>query len=242
MVNTLKKILTSVVYRRNSFLLPATGKDLHSLIEFNTNKSKFVLIGVNDGKDTDLLLQTLVEKQYKGLLIEPNFEKFHSLHKTFNSLNYEFFNIAISSNSGILKLYKLSFTNEPWATGLITSNKDLLLSHFSSNYIQSKFKKTVFNAPYDQYIEEFQIECLLLDEFVSENDLNEISFLIIDTEGHEFDILKSFSFKVLPKYIYYESCHFDSFDKYFAICKKLRQIKYDLFTDGHDILAILKSN
>ncbi|MGB1915938.1 MAG: FkbM family methyltransferase, partial [Paracoccaceae bacterium] len=63
---------------------------------------------------------------------------------------------------------------------------------------------------------------------------SEIDFLKIDTEGHELNILKSFSFKVRPRSIKVEHRLTDDL----AISEILRQENYLTWTEENDIYAI----
>ncbi len=236
--NFIFRILTSLLYFRNSFVLPYFNDKIEEKVNqtYLNKEIIFIQIGVNDGYLSDNILNSL-SKNSIGYLIEPNLSAYQTLIKKEDFNNYKIFNLAISNEGGIIKLYKLNFTDEPLANGLITSDINVLLSHFKSGFIQSSFKQLVFEPPYSQYIGSFEVKKQSLDAFILKNSIRKLDLLMIDTEGHEYTILNSFSFKVFPKMVFFESCHFKSFDQYFSLCKRFKKNGYKLETNGTDILA-----
>jgi len=156
-----------------------------------------------------------------------NFDEIHSFEaskKNFTQLEKKF-----SNRNGI-------FLNN---FGLSDSEKQLLINQFSesssstlskintdSKYFKRKLKVLGFSEKLN-YSEKINVNLKLLDNYFIEKKINKIDLLKIDTEGHEYFVLKG-SATTLPEidYIYFEH-HYDDMLK-----------KGYTFSDIHNFLKV----
>ena len=127
--------------------------------------------------------------------------------------------LIFSKNQNVLKsnIYLNNF-------GLSDENKDFKINHSvesssstlseinkDSKYFKKKIK--ILGLSKNNYSFEDEVKLKKLDDYFNEKKISEIDLLKIDTEGHEFYVLKG-SLKVLPKirYIYFEH-HYDDMIK-----------------------------
>lgn len=88
----------------------------------------------------------------------------------------------------------------------------------------------------DQFLEEvINVPCLTLDSLIKKYDLDHINYLKIDTEGHEINILESYSWSIKPDLIKIEHAHIDD-----IYAKSLLEAHgYLVYTETSDIYAII---
>lgn len=139
----------------------------------------FVDIGANDGITISNTLFFERELDWKGICFEPLKEAFQNLSANRKSVNI---NGCASSRDG-----KDSFIS---VTGYAE-----MLSGLKSKYDSRHFER--LNKEVQKYggaIEEIEIECYDVNRVLKENNIRDIDFISIDTEGSEFDILNAIDF------------------------------------------------
>ena len=82
--------------------------------------------------------------------------------------------------------------------------------------------------------EVLEVPCMTLDSLIDKYKLPHINYLKIDTEGHETNILESYSFKIKPAFIKLEHAHID--DIY--VSELLRSQGYLVYVESVDMYAI----
>jgi len=120
----------------------------NSIQNFLNNISKsqeiyFVQIGANDGIYNDPLYKYIRRDKWKGVLIEPQKKIFNRLRNNYKNVEGIFFlNAAIDCKSGARPLYKISFTDADWASGLSSFIREKLEDNINSGYVHRKAKES----------------------------------------------------------------------------------------------------
>jgi FkbM family methyltransferase len=156
------------------------------------------------------------------ILVEPVpylFEKLKQNYIKKNIDNIIFINKAVSNQVGKIELNIPSPNNDfskfPfWASQLSSVNQDHISKHIP-----------------DLITEKITVETTTIDDIIKQYNIKEIELLHTDTEGHDFEILNSFSFSIKPKFILFEHKHLDGVltkpgTKYKKLCDKLESLGY----------------
>lgn len=194
----------------------------------------FIQIGANDGvsdggEDPDPIHSHILKFNWAGILVEPVKYIYEELRRTYASQsNLHFENSALNMNSGSRNIYRLRKTDDPlpwFYEKLATFHKDVLIKH-------KVFIPNILN-----YIVEEQITCITFDELIRRYNVQKIDLLVIDTEGHDYEILKTINFNYLrPKAIFLEHFHLNKDE--LAECKDLlKKNCYKLHLSERDIFA-----
>ena len=201
----------------------------------------FLQIGANIGNtNSDFLFKkNLINKNL--ILIEPVPYLFQTLINNYkrNHSNNNIFvlNIAISNKDGTLDLYVPSLSNNlsmlpSWITELSSADKDHIKNHISES------------LP-NLIVDKISVPCLTLNSLIKLYSIKEINYLIIDTEGHDYDILMDLDLnKLKPKNIRFENSHTDGTHKkgqnYMNLINHLFNHGYKLVEETHqDTLVCL---
>lgn len=138
--------------------------------------------------------------------------------------NIVFINKAVSDHCGLIEMTIPSPRNDfsrlpSWATQISSVDASHCISHIP-------------NIQVDKII----VEATTVDEIVYLNKIDDIYLLHIDTEGHDYVILDSYSFRVKPKIVIFEHKHMDGFMRtstlYEKLCKKLEGLGYKKVSMG----------
>ena len=91
-----------------------------------------------------------------------------------------------------------------------------------------------------RYVVKKKVNCLTLMSMLSRTKYKHIDFIVIDTEGYDFQILKQIDFtKVRPAFILFEHLHISKKEKISA-WKILEQNNYQIEFDYKNTFASLK--
>ena len=184
----------------------------------NLDNINFIQIGSNDGLYLNPL-KNIMDERWSGLLFEPGFEAFSNLCKNFGKKSkLKFINKAVSTYNGKGTLYCGK-----------TSNHYTLVEQKAKDMFDVEPKKLI-------------VEVLSLDCIFDEYSIEKLDLLHIDTQGHDFDIVKTIPFdKVKPKIIRFELVNLNySNSKKEDAFKFLENYGYDYYIseDGKDIIGI----
>ncbi|MGE0669671.1 MAG: FkbM family methyltransferase [Parachlamydiales bacterium] len=142
----------------------------------------FVDIGAYDGVTYSNSYFFEKDLGWKGICIEPNPAAFEKLIQARKSVCYQ---TCISDKKAVAKFVKLTGRCE-------------MLSGLSAKYDPSHVKRIEKEmAKFGGEKEEIEVPTLTLNEIADQEGIKRIDFLSIDTEGGEFDILKSIDFSKL---------------------------------------------
>ena len=194
----LKKIIGLLGYKiinkesaKTERLIDSFNFNITDFIKFLINSKKIkevIQIGANDGKSDDFLRDSIA-KDTKVLLVEPIESAFVELKKNYLGYqNVKFINKAIDILNGKKTIYlvnpkyyqhykkKYKSENVEWLTVLASFNKDHLSNHgIKLNHITS-----------------YEIDCITFNDLIVEFNFKEVGLLVIDTEGHDYALVKDF--------------------------------------------------
>jgi len=184
----------------------------------------FLQIGGNDGFINDPIFKCVKRYPWKGIIVEPQKEVFNQRLK--NTYRFEkkviLENIAISDKNEKRKLYKLAISESRWATGLATFDKKTLEAHITNGYVGKQAKKEGITTPekIEDYLTFEEVECTTIPSLLEKHNFDALNLLQIDTEGYDYEIIKTLDFEVLkPTIISFESEHLSKAD--FKECRAL---------------------
>jgi len=195
----------------------------------------FVKIGANDGTTGDPCSRILLKNpRWKGLLIEPVPYCFEKLKTNFADPNRFILEpVAIGAEAGKALFYYVSEAARDHLPDLPGWHDKL--GSFDRNHIL-KF----LDGALEPFIVEHPLDVQTLTDVLARNDIQHIDLLHIDTEGHDFEILKTVNFEAFcPVLIFLEYNHLSEQDNA-ELCRFLRSNGYSVHNAGRDYLAIHK--
>jgi len=165
-----------------------------------------IQIGANDGIAGDPLGEAFSETRWSGLLVEPVphlYEALVARYRDRPAVRLE--RAAISTQDGEAPLYRLRHIpgqTPEWFAQLATLNRDVLLKHRSSI------------PELDQLLIEERVPTLRLETLLARQAVSKIDLLVIDTEGHDYEILRMLDFtRFRPVLVMFEHQHLSARDK-----------------------------
>lgn len=183
----------------------------------SSNDFFFVQIGANDGVIYDPIHQYVNRYHWDGLLVEPvrcYFEKLKANYRNNPQLIFE--NAALSDKQETRTLYRIQEGLDflpAWCHGLATFHLDVLLTH----------KWAIPNI--EDYVVTERVNCLTLASLLHQHSVKKIDLLVIDTEGHDYNIIKQIDFEALkPKILLFEHQYLSVQQK--ADCERLLQERH----------------
>lgn len=186
------------------------------------NKS-IIQIGSHIGNSVNDPIYKEIDESTELVLVEPvpyifNMLKYNYKSKLKDLTNIIFINKAVSNFIGEIELTipseKNDFSKLPfWASQLSSINSNHAKDHIS-----------------DLIVDKINVKTTTLDEIIDDFNIKEIELLHTDTEGHDYDIIMNYSFKIKPKKILFENKHMDGFlkkgNKYEELINKLLLLGY----------------
>ena len=167
----------------------------------------FIQIGAHDGVTSDFLHDTIVNRKWKGILIEPVREIFETLVENKKGVpNLIFENIAIADCDGERTFYAL----KPEIRKKYPFWSDMLGSFDRTVILKSKT-----DIPdIEDYIVAQTVTCLSFSSLLNKHNINAFDVLLIDVEGYDFEVLKQVDLpRYKPKIIILEHVHLSKQDK-----------------------------
>ena len=212
----------------------------------NIQDFHFLQIGGNDGFVNDPIFKFVKRFSWKGIIVEPQKEVFTKrLCKTYRfAKNVVLENLAIAEETCTRKLYKIAISNSRWATGLATFDRRILEFQIARNYISDCAKKEGVALPtnMDSYISFEEVHCTTIADLLIKHNFQNLDLLQIDTEGFDFELIKTIDFSTLkPTMISFENEHLSKSD--FIKCEDLlRANGYLVNHIGRDSIAYFENN
>jgi len=187
----------------------------------------FIQIGSNDGDQLDPLKEAIRDKNWKGIMVEPVpyvFEKLKLRHGNNPRLTLE--NIALSKQAGVMPFYHLRNAEEQdlekpprWYDALGSFSLEVVLKH--EDLIPDLRERLM----------ESNVNVTTFDALCSKNHVQQVDLIHIDTEGHDFEILKTIDLpRYRPKLVIYEHHHLNPVDRA-AAQEYLRKNGYEVFEE-----------
>jgi len=200
----------------------------------------FIEIGANNGKVDDPIFQLIFENKWKGCFVEPQKSVFQNeLVPAFeNNDDIILVNAAISTKTEERYLYKLNFGDEDWVTALASFNRSQIEKHIKIGWVKQRAKELEYKLPPErEWIIKERVKCISFDDLVKKYNYENFNLLVIDTEGFDYEILKTIDFIAYqPKVVIYEHRHLSKND-YRASVNMLRKFGYKLIRENGDTMA-----
>lgn len=192
--------------------------ELLDLFSRRTETVNFLQVGANDGFFHDPLHKFIRMYRWKGVLLEPQpfvFERYlKRLHR--NTPGIQTVNAAMANDDGVRNIYKISFSNSRWATGLASFNKSAIEEAIESGHVERCASRYGEKLPAEKkdFIAEETIACISPETLIQRYGLHKIDWLQIDAEGYDFEIIKMMKIeKTNPRVIVYEHSHLSADDQ-----------------------------
>tara|TARA_Y100000816_G_C26080242_1_gene569261 strand:+ start:1039 stop:1653 length:615 start_codon:yes stop_codon:yes gene_type:complete len=179
-----------------------------------------IQIGSHIGNTKNDPIYKKVDPTTTLILVEPVpylFDKLKQNYEKKNISNIHFINKAVSNYIGKIELTIPSEKNDfcklpKWVSQLSSVNEAHIKSH-----VECK----------DVITEKINVQTTTVDEIIKEYGVKEIELLHTDTEGHDYEILMSYSFDIKPRKILFEHKHMDGT---FKIGKRYELLKSKLIS------------
>lgn len=190
-----------------------------------------IIVGANNGDLKDFLTDFVHYKNVHGILVEPVPHLFKALKKKFaRAKNLSLENCALDKRTGIKTIYRVQDNTDfpEWSKGLGSFNKKVILGH--ENQVRGLRKHVIPE----------KVKCITFNSLIKKYRLEQVNLLQIDTEGHDFEIIKSIDFKkVRPDIIIVEYMHI-TFYQYFAMITLLMDNNYRVNKshNSFDLIAV----
>lgn len=235
-----KKLITAIGGQVDSFWKP---KPITSVAPFlknaNNTDFNFIQIGANDGLNGDLLREYIINFKWHGILVEPVpyvYKRLIENYKEFSNLSFE--NVAIGTEDGYCNFYSImeNISNEG------PGDKNYKLDQLGSFNKETLLKHSYMHPNFETMVKEISVPTLTIDSLFRKYNLKKLNLLQIDTEGYDFEILNSISFKfIIPEMIIFEHIHMQR-SEYKYILTKMRRFGYRFYTYQFDTIGILNGN
>jgi len=210
--------------RNTKFILAEIIDFVVATIEGASETAVFVQVGANDGVRGDPLRQHVVTGRWRGLLIEPVPEAMERLQA-----NY-------TGREGLVFRREAIWEEETTRDFHFVRGEDVL-SSFSMETIMLHALK------YDDLasmIETRPVVTRRLDSLCRETGFEKPDLLVVDVEGCDDIVLRSFDFaRHRPAIVLFEHVALSE-DASRSIAKFLDELGYELISDRHDCLCLLR--
>lgn len=194
----------------------------------------FVQIGANDGVSTDPI-HPLIRKfprRFRGLVVEPLKDKFDLLVRAYADVeSVRPVNVAVHNTEKEMLIHRVRPDLErklpAWARGIGSFNPDHhKLSHLDSSVMVAE-----------------SVTCTTFDDLLATHQISNVEVLITDTEGYDYEILRSIDFgKHRPTYVHFEhglSSGTMAWQEYKQLARHLSNHGYSISHEASDATAFL---
>ncbi|MEX2597905.1 MAG: FkbM family methyltransferase [Salibacteraceae bacterium] len=233
-----------LVYRWYLSLYRPTDDPLAVFFDrFSKSKNDFfvVQVGANDGITHDPIHKFIKRDHWRGILLEPQtwvFERFtKKMYQKDEGINV--INAAIGHEDGEASMYKLSFSNDRWASGLTRFNRSLLQKLIDDGRLDKRIRRNNIKLPSnpDDWIEEVKVRVRSFSSLLLELNVGHIDLLMIDTEGFDAEVIKMLDLdEYLPTVIVFEDMHLSKED-YSECVSRLHSFRYQTHRCGPNTIA-----
>jgi FkbM family methyltransferase len=194
----------------------------------------FAEIGANDGEQHDFLRPLVLEGRWRGVVVEPVpyvFERLEANYGTLDRVVLE--NVAVGAGDGTQPFYHLAqvadYRSEglpQWYDGIGSFSREEVLSH--QEQIPDIAERLV----------ETEVPVVTLDTLCRRNGIERLDLLLVDTEGHDWEILRSVDFGAqTPRVVVYEHYHLSEADRR-AARELLREQGYEAMEEHFDTFCL----
>jgi FkbM family methyltransferase len=198
------------------------------------HKGAILQVGANDGVLTDPVQALIKKHNVAALLVEPLPNLYEKLVANYSgSPNVQFANVAISTAPGEATIYRIdpNAPNMPdWIHGTATFDRSVLMKHIDAPGVPKDI--------YEQSIQDVRVPVVTVKQLLSKHsNLDEIFAVAIDTEGHDFEVIRSvIAAGIKPKVISYEHKHL-SYDDQVECRSILSDLGFRFMSHDDDTVA-----
>lgn len=195
-------------------------------------EATFVQVGANDGVARDPLRIQVERREWQGIMVEPVpyvFKKLEARYGDHPRVQLEM--SAIAEQPGVMTFYHLREATEGeavwnWYHALGSFRREVVLSHKS------------FIPDIEDRLVETQVRCTDFDSLCRRGGLTHLDLLQMDTEGYDYQILRSIDLDTWrPRLVIYEHHHLSPGDRQ-AARDLLTSAGYLTFEHGLDTAAL----
>ncbi len=207
----------------------AAPKLLHAFADAYPD-AVFVEIGANDGDQHDHLRPLIVDRGWRGVMVEPVPFVFERLSRNYASLaGVALERAAIADRDGARPFYHLAEVPNrervglpQWYDGIGSFSREAVLDH--GRLIPDIGERLV----------ETEVPCLTLDSLCAKHEIDRIDLLLVDVEGYDYELLRHIDFVVhRPALVVYEHYHLAAPDR--LACRRLMNTAgYETMSEGFD--------
>jgi FkbM family methyltransferase len=190
----------------------------------------FIEIGSNDGVQHDYLRPFILERRWRGIMVEPVPYVFDRLRRNYGALErVQLENAAVADRDGTLPFYHLREADEEereklpgWYDGIGSFSREVVMSHV--DHIPD-IESRVVRA---------EVPAMTFESLCRKHGVSQIGLLLIDTEGYDFQIVKSIDLDARhPRLLVYEHYHLSP-DERRRCAEHVRTRGYETMEEGFD--------
>jgi FkbM family methyltransferase len=198
-------------------------------------RATFVEIGSNDGEQHDHLRPFILERDWRGLMVEPVPHVFERLQRNYGAIDrVTLVNAAVGACDGTVPFYYPAPPAEgeherlpDWYDGIGSLSREAVVAH--AKHIPDIEARVVRE----------DVECLTYASLCRRHGLAHVDLLLIDTEGHDWEILRSLDLSGdRPRLIVYEHFHLSADDRRSAR-EHLAGAGYETLEEGFDTFCLV---
>ena len=228
-----------------SMCIRRPGNSLEELLEAFARSQQgevfFVQIGANDGVGNDPFVDVMTRFSWRGVCVEPQPKAFAALKENYaTNPRVSVENAAVAEATGTRKIFRISFSDESWASRLATLRQDVLEKQITSGYVAAKAKAAGIVPPADKttWIREEEVHTITFADLLTKHKMPKIDALLLDVEGYEWPILKQFDFvRFEPRFIALERMHLSDEDR-LQITRLLRRNRFRVRKTKQNLVAL----
>src|SRR6266436_768500 len=238
------RVLRALYYFLFNYWKPKTGNIIGLLDEFCSADARslisFVQIGANNGDDEFTNLRK--RHGWLGVMVEPQQEVFAELVRLNSCDGLYFEQVAISDHECELPMYKISFSEADWAHTLASFDRQIIKRSIDDGWIARCAAAEGIVPPKStgDWVTTETVCCITLQKLLDKYQLTNLDLLILDTEGHDYEIIKQMeTLQHKPRALVFEHKFFSARDLR-ACVKTLRAWGYKLNADDSNTIGIAK--
>ena len=215
MIDYIKSLIKKLIFKKKTLVDRDILRKLLDEYACYNSQVYFIQIGSHDGISGDPLHESIIKNKWKGVLVEPVDYLFNKLKKNYERVDGLIFeNAAIDEKSGERIFYKIKMLKESEETNLPTWYNQL--SSFHKNILLNRECHSIEEYRIENIrdlIVETMVETITFDELLDKNNVSKFDVLHIDTEGHDYVILKNVNFnRIRPDIVIFEYHHLNNDD------------------------------
>lgn len=194
----------------------------------------FLQVGANDGALYDPLRREILRRNWHGIMIEPVpdvFERLAANYDGYSRIALE--NVAVAAEEGERPFYHLRRVADPraenlpvWYGALGSFHKEVILSH--RDLIPDIEGRLVTR----------NVQCRTINSLCDKHGVVRADLIQIDTEGHDYEVIKLIDFdRLKPRLVLYEHHHLSDSDR-LACQAHLARFGFETIERHYDTLAL----